>query len=382
MVSSLAHSTHYAEPEAAPAPVTLAYAGWARALLGIFLKNLLLTIVTLGIYQFWAKTRVRRFIWGATNIDNEPFEYTGTGKELFVGFLKAMAILFPLLAGVQVAELLLDEEQSGIVTAIQITQTVAIVVLIYAGSYAARRYRMSRTLWRGIRFEQGGSAWRYTGRAALGLLLTAITFGFYFPYLQTSLLRYETQNLRFGSARFEFSGKGGELLGRFAACWVLGLLLFTILVAAFGAAVAAAVGLDALALTPEKIEEEPQRVLYIGLGTMAGVYLAMGAAYLTVGPWYQAKFLRFRAAHTTCEGLRFAMPSATSGRVRRLHAGNLLMTALSIGLLSPFVMQRTARFWCRHLEISGDLDLARVAQADRRPGAGEGLAGFFNVDVG
>lgn len=371
-----------AAPAAAPIIHEVAYVGPTRMLGAIFIRNLLLTLTTLGVYQFWAKTRLRRFVWDATTVDGEPFEYTGTGKELFIGFLKAMAILFPLLGGVRLAQFLLGEDQEDIESAIQLVQTAVLVVLIYAGSYAARRYRMSRTAWRGIRFQQAGSAWRFTGHAALGLLLIAVTFGFYFPYFQTRLLRYETRHLRFGSVPFEFSGKGGELFGRFAVCWLLGILLFVVILVALVLAAMAAFGPGFFVPPAEQTEEMSRRFLYIGIAGLVGAYLAMGIAFLAVGPWYQSKFLRFRAAHTSCGGLRFAMPTATTGRLLRLHAGNWLMTILSLGFLAPFAMHRTTRFWCRHLQISGDLDLAQVAQAERRPGTGEGLAGFLNVDVG
>ena len=55
--------------------------------------NLLLTIVTLGIYRFWAKTRIRRYLWSQTEFLGDRFEYTGTGKELLIGFLIVFAFL-------------------------------------------------------------------------------------------------------------------------------------------------------------------------------------------------------------------------------------------------------------------------------------------------
>src|SRR3546814_12697744 len=72
------------------------YVGRSRDLFWIYLKNLVLTFVTLGIYRFWATTRVRRFIWSHLRFLDEPFEYVGTGKELFFGFLKAMLALIPI----------------------------------------------------------------------------------------------------------------------------------------------------------------------------------------------------------------------------------------------------------------------------------------------
>ncbi len=64
---------------------TIEYVGTRGELMPIVLMNLLLTILTLGIYHFWAKTNIRKYLWDKTRFDGEPFEYTGTGGELFMG---------------------------------------------------------------------------------------------------------------------------------------------------------------------------------------------------------------------------------------------------------------------------------------------------------
>ena len=60
--------------------------------LPIAATNVLLIIVTLGIYRFWAKARERRYLWSRTHFIDDQFEWTGTGKEMFVGFLFVVAI--------------------------------------------------------------------------------------------------------------------------------------------------------------------------------------------------------------------------------------------------------------------------------------------------
>jgi uncharacterized membrane protein YjgN (DUF898 family) len=360
----------------------LAYTGRTRTLFGIFFKNLLLTLLTVGVYRFWAKTRTRRFLWSGTSIDGEPFEYAGTGKEMFIGFLKALAILAPLFAALQVGQLWLGKGQSWLSIVLQYGQTLLVVVLIYVGSYAARRYRMSRTLWSGIRFRQAGSAWRYVGHAMLGLFFCVITLGFYFPYFQTRLLRYEMDNLRFGTAPFRFTGRGRELLGRFVLCWILGLAIYIAFSAAIIGAIIAAMKTGSLVIPfDESGKLDPSAIPYF-IAIAVFFYLSLALTVLIVGTWYQSKFWRFRAAHTQCEGLRFAMPNVTAWKLMRLLVGNWLLAIVSLGLLTPLVMQRSMRFWCRHLRISGTIDLQAIAQAEGGPRTGEGLAGFFDIDVG
>ncbi|RFA27198.1 hypothetical protein CAI21_15230 [Alkalilimnicola ehrlichii] len=64
----------------------VAHHGSGAELFVIYLVNLLLKVITLGIYHFWAVTRVRRYLWAQTSFDGERFEYTGTGRQLFLGF--------------------------------------------------------------------------------------------------------------------------------------------------------------------------------------------------------------------------------------------------------------------------------------------------------
>ena len=62
-------------------------------LLKLTLVNLLLNIVTLTIYRFWARTNVRKHIWACVHINGQPLEYTGKGIELFKGALIVFACL-------------------------------------------------------------------------------------------------------------------------------------------------------------------------------------------------------------------------------------------------------------------------------------------------
>ena len=61
-----------------------------------------LTVVTLGIYRFWARTRLRRYIWSSIMPGGDSFEYTGTGLEKFLGFLIALVFLAVYLGLLQV----------------------------------------------------------------------------------------------------------------------------------------------------------------------------------------------------------------------------------------------------------------------------------------
>lgn len=355
----------YAGPiePAQPATHTLDYVGPTGTLFGIFYKNLFLTILTLGIYRFWAKTRTRCFLWSNTRIDGEGFEYTGTGKELFLGFLKALLILVPLFFGLQLVALLLGDGAEQAIGAIQGLLT---LVLVYFGTFAARRYRMSRTTWRGIRMQQDGSPWRYAAIALKGLFLSIVTLGLYYPFMQTALMRYELGNLRFGSAPFRFTGEGKGLFKIFIKFWIAIVVLIA-------APFLIALSESAFAATNYGM----------GLFSIWDVFFLMLLIAIFGGSyWYRAKVYRFQAGNAFIENLGFSMPELTGWRLFRLTAGNYLILIFSLMLLTPLTIQRTTRFWVRHTQLAGSVDLARVAQAARGPGTGEGVAGFFDIDLG
>ncbi|MGQ0675776.1 MAG: DUF898 family protein [Rhodospirillales bacterium] len=307
------------------------YAGRARDLFPLYLKTLALTLVTFGIYRFWARARVREHIWSRIVVLDDRLEYTGTGAELFMGFLKAVLALMPVLVAMQVADVLAVAIPDwalafiGVKTALYL----ALGYLFFVGYYASLRYRLSRTRWRGVRFAQLGSPWIYGRMALLGTALRAVTAGLYTPYYDVKLARYETGHRRFGTGAFAFSGKGGDLFGYFFVCWLL--------------------------LLP-----------------------TLGLSWF----WYDARRMRYIAAGTRMGGLDFMLsPSATGWKVLRLKLGNVLLSLLTLGLCYPVVVRRTLRFWCDNLSAAGAVDFDRIRQAAALPGSGEGLAGFFNVDA-
>ena len=83
-----------AAPRTAGERVDITFAGQPWSLAGLGFYNTLLTLLTLGVYSFWGRTEVRRRLWSMVRLNGEPLEYTGTGKELFLGFLFAMGVVF------------------------------------------------------------------------------------------------------------------------------------------------------------------------------------------------------------------------------------------------------------------------------------------------
>ena len=173
---------------------------WRFLWIGFY--STLLLIPTLTLFRFWSRTIVRRRLWGDTTIGGEPLEYTGTGMELFLGFLIAIfTVVLPVTGIILAAQSFLPP--IGFVAVVSVVYLL-MFVLVGAAIFLARRYQLSRTTWRGVRFELRGSAWGY-GLITLGyLLLTVLTFGWFGPAMQLRLERRLWDNSYFGDMAFSY----------------------------------------------------------------------------------------------------------------------------------------------------------------------------------
>lgn len=198
------------------------YTGQSGPIFGLSLKVAFLTLLTLGIYRFWGKSRIRRYIWSSAELDGDRFEYTGTGLEKFLGFLMAVVFLAVYLGIVQISLTffgfsLLGEPQTDaqmVAQALAFNLTfLSLVPFFLFAVYRARRYKLARTRWRGIRFGMDKGAWGYAFRAIGHYILTILTLGILLPRQTFHLEKYMTDRMWFGDTRFEQGGRWQDLYG-------------------------------------------------------------------------------------------------------------------------------------------------------------------------
>jgi uncharacterized membrane protein YjgN (DUF898 family) len=297
--------------------------GDGGTLFGTYLVNALLTVITIGIYSFWGKTKLRTYLYGQTEFEGDRFAYHGTGMELLRGWLKAVGLVLvaALVAGVAMA---LVNEVAGVL----LLYAVLGLVLFPMALVGARKYRLSRTSWRGIRFSFRGDWQDLLAIYVPGLLFTIITLGVYYPVFHVNVRRFLVNDSHFGSQAFEFDGKGGDLLGRH----VLAMLL-----------------------TP----------------------LTLGIYWF----WYAAYRERYYWAHTSIAEARFSS-NVTGGRLLGFVLTNVLLLCITLGIAFPWVKARTLRFRCDCLALEGPEDFAAIRQEAVPAGAiGEGLTEIMDVDL-
>jgi uncharacterized membrane protein YjgN (DUF898 family) len=303
----------------------LSFHGTGGQLFGIYLLNTLLTIFTLGLYSFWGKTKVRAYLWGKTQLEEDRFVYHGTGRELLNGAFKAMLVFgFPLTLLNTLPKFL---EPKEILEPVVLVLTYATILVFFpVALVGARRYRFSRTSWRGIHFSFRGKIWDFLRLFLRGSVLTFLTLGLYYPFFDTQRHGFMVSNSYFGSKPFRFDGAGRDLF----KAYLLALLLFA---------------------------------------PTLGLYWF----------WFMAKKQRYFWEHSHLDTIHFRS-TVTGGRLLAFHLGNFFLLILTLGLAWSWVMIRKIRFNFAYLTLEGVMDPAKVRQeAQAASATGDALAGFMDA---
>ncbi|MGD0104680.1 MAG: DUF898 family protein [Rhodopila sp.] len=201
------------------APATLRFTGENSAFRRLVVRGALLELITFGFYRFWLATDMRRHLWSNTEIDGDALEYTGRCKELLLGFLIALAILAPVFLAYFLVGLAFER--------VKAFASLPLYAFFYLfgqfAVYRARRYRLTRTVWRGVRFWMTGSGSSYAWRSLLWGLLVILTLGFAYPWREAALERYKLGHTFYGNLPARFEATGWQLFKRVWWIWLLGL---------------------------------------------------------------------------------------------------------------------------------------------------------------
>jgi uncharacterized membrane protein YjgN (DUF898 family) len=182
------------------------YAGRRWHLFWLALKSSALTVLTLGIYRFWMKTRLRRYYWSAIRPGGVPLEYTGTGIEKLMGFLVAVVIMAFYIGVFNLILVFLSFSILSNNVAAYAMSFVGLIPIYFYAQYRARRYVLARTRWRGLRFGIDPAAWAYAWRAMFHWLATILTLGFLYPRQIYLLEKFRIDRTWLGRARFAQDG--------------------------------------------------------------------------------------------------------------------------------------------------------------------------------
>jgi uncharacterized membrane protein YjgN (DUF898 family) len=318
-------------PPQTPEPGRFDFTGDGAALLVLYLKLVFFSIFTLGLYSFWGRVAVRRYLWSQIRLAGQPFAFHGTGKELLVGWLKLMGLAVVFYGFAFLLMIYLGEREASVWVGLLFVAALALLAPL--AIHGAIRYRWSRTSWQGRRFAYQGDFWQLTKILWLGLFLTAISLSLYFPVFITNLRRHVVENTWYGGQQFQFSGDGKDLFRPYVKM----LLLFF-----------------------------PTFTLYRF--------------------WYAAKLGNFNWQNTKFAGVPFRS-SLTGDGLLILTFTNLILTFFTLGIGLPWAVCRQLRYLTENLQLEQLPRVQLVAQAATGASAfgdtlGEALGTDAGIDAG
>ncbi len=276
-----------------------AFAGTRWPMFRLVFGTGLLTVLTLGLYRFWQKTRVRRWLWSAVRPGGYPLEYVGDPYEKLLGFLIAVVILAFYIG---IVNLLLMFASFAVFQgnfAAYLLSLVGVFPIWFYARYRARRYVLARTRWLGLRFGLEPGAWCYAFRALGHGVLTLITLGLLWPRMTFHLEKYRTDRTFFGETRMAQDGRWTMLFP--ALKWHFVTLGLTV------------IGSIGLAVSPAN-------------GWMLMVIAGVTAIYSTV--YYRVETLKRLTAMKRIGPLRLTL-DAKPGKVFRIQAGGYTLAAVA-----------------------------------------------------
>lgn len=331
----------------APERLTLEFTGRGREYFGIWIVNLLLTLLTVGIYSAWAKVRRTQYFYRNTTLAGASFDYHGDP----VAILKGRLIAFALFVVYNVA--------GGFepVLALAVFAIIAGVMPILL--LRSLRFRAANTSWSGLRFRFDGDQ-----RGAYGVflrwpLVTGLSLYLLGPMWHQRLKAYQHNFLRFGTAPFAFDAS----VGAFYGVYLLAFVLVVLGVVVVGGLVALGGG-----------EVDPELAPFVPLA-LVGIFFA-------VQPFLTAKLQNLVWNHTRIGPHRLES-NVKAGRMAWIFFTNLLGIVLTLGLFRPFAEVRMARYRIESMALlaDGPIDDFVAAQQSAVSATGEGAADLFDIDI-
>lgn len=364
--TELARETAGVAPPTGPAPgsklapassgeTPFEFTGSAGEYFRIWIVNVALTVLTLGIYAAWAKVRKKRYFFGNTLLAGKPFEYTGDP----IAILKGNLIIGGALLAYFISSAVFPP--AGLIFMLILAITFPWLI------FKALRFNAYNTRHRNIRF-------RFLGRCGESYevnlwlpIVTPLTLGLLWPYVQYRKKKYVLGNLSFGSAHFIFDGQIGQFYGYFFKA--LGLLFLIVLT--FGL-IAAGLG-SALQGDLDSMKE----VFAIG-----GISIYV-VALILLPIYYFTKVTVGALNATAIEGLARLHCTMRVREVLWLEFTNILAIVLSLGLAIPWAAIRRARYRTTHLAVTftGDLDRVAASLEADQAALGDSAADAFDFDI-
>lgn len=322
----------------------------------IWIVNLLLTILTLGIYSAWAKVRRMQYFYRNTRLAGSSFDYHGTAIAILKGRLIAVGLFASYTIFLKLMPLM------GLAIGLLIALIMPYLLVI------SFRFRLYNTSYRGLRFGFSGTV--KSAYITFLLLPVATLFTLYLlaPFMHQRVKAYQHNNSRFGQSSFSFNAG----VGSFYKIYLFSLMQLVLIIGLFGFGAYQIFKDDFANIQKETI-----------LGIILGVYLLLIIASLLIVPFFISRIQNLVWNHTALGENRFISTQSARGLAWVIFS-NFIFIILTMGLFKPFADIRMARYKIEHLALlpAGDMEEFIASEKQQIGATGTETAEIFDLDIG
>jgi uncharacterized membrane protein YjgN (DUF898 family) len=318
----------------------------------IWIVNVALTLITLGIYSAWAKVRTRRYFYGNTFVAGTAFDYHASPWRILIGRLIALALFVGYNTSV------------GISPFLSIPWIVVFAAAIPWLIISSLRFNARNTSYRNVRFNFTGLYGGAFKAFILWMIAGLVTIGILMPLAHRARSYYYINNHTFGGKRFATEFSGGSIY----KIYLQGLLLFVAILVIAGVAAA---------------------LLFVTAGRTGRIIAGVMGSFAAIGwvgsvAFISAKAFNLAVGHTVLDGRHKLDATLSPWTMLWIGLSNLVLILVSIGLLYPWARVRVARYLADHMDLLAASNLEEfTSEAFATQNAiGEEIAGFFDFDIG
>ena len=344
------------------APEPVRFTGSGAEYFGIWIVNLLLTIVTIGIYSAWAKVRRLQYFYRHTELAGSSFDFHGSPIKILIGRLVALVMLIAYNYTVR----------------IQSVWTLAVVggigLIMPWLLRNSLRFRLYNTSWRGVRFHFRGTVARAYRVFLLYGILSVITLYVLAPFMHQRVKAYQHDNTWFGQTQCSFHARAGQFYK-----------IYLLLLAAIAAFLFAAgfSGIFTVFIAASEAQKHGGHVNpYAALKALAILYGILLVVVVSIGPVFRALIANLIWSNTRVGDHRIECNISPLGLIW-ITFSNLVLVALTLGLFIPWASVRLAKFQLEAVRLvpAGDLQQFVDAEPDQVGAVGEEAASAFDFDI-
>jgi uncharacterized membrane protein YjgN (DUF898 family) len=341
--------------------LSLRFTGTAGEYFRIWIVNLFLTVLTLGIYFAWAKVRTRRYFYAHTLLADHPFDYRANPWFILTGNL---------ILGVGLLLFLALESFGPVYSSVVLTAFYAFLPFLI---YKSLRFNAYNSSYRNLRFRFSGSLKESYKTYLFIPLLIPLTLGLLFPYWVFRRKKYFFENFTFGRSPNTYTGSAGSF---YRVYGIAGIMVIVLAVAAGGGVFLY------LSQTQTLVSGLDNMHRFFTLLPIAGFLFAMTALSF-IQQFLFAQLTNYCWNRTSAGGICFTS-DLNAGRLLWLRLTNLLGIVFSLGLLMPWARVRRARYLVESLTLFSDRNLDSFTAAEQlaESAIGEAATGFFDIEIG